>query len=174
MARGSERLLWASVPISLVSDGNSIWVTNNFSNSVTRLNSSGAVVGTYKVGKGPFGIAYDGHSIWVTNYFGKSLTRLRAADGIDLGTVAVGDGAAGIIFDGANLWVVNNGDNTLMKITTLGAVLATYRLVNALSQSPLTAGESGCRTLRVIQSRQRRLAKRLTSAYEQMVGGVDS
>jgi hypothetical protein len=86
---------------------NSIWVANNFSNSVTRLSTAGApCLGTYAVGRGPFGVAAQGANVWITNYFGKTVTKLRASDGLNLGTFKVGDGAAGIMFDGANLWVV--------------------------------------------------------------------
>ena len=75
------------------------------------------MLGTYAVGKGPFGVAAQGENVWITNYFSQSVTKLRAVDGLNLGTFKVGDGAAGIAFDGTNLWVVNNGDSNVMKVS---------------------------------------------------------
>ena len=48
--------------------GASIWVANNESGTVTKLNAStGATLGTYSVGTYPAGICFDGASIWVAN-----------------------------------------------------------------------------------------------------------
>src|SRR5262247_882287 len=84
-------------PEGVAFDGASVWVTNQFSNNVTKLRASdGAVIGTYAVGKRPIGVAVDGDSVWVTNLLDDSLTKLRASDGAVLGTFAVGDGPGGI------------------------------------------------------------------------------
>lgn len=109
------------------------------------------MLGTFKVGRGPFGLASDGANIWVTNYFGKSMTQLRASDGVTLGTYSVGNGAAGMAFDGDSLWVVNNGDNTIMKLSPAnGAVISTYATGTGPSRWFLTATKSGCPTLAAI------------------------
>ena len=58
-------------PEGLAFDGASVWVTNQFSNSVTKLRASdGALIGTYAVGNGPFGVVTTntnaaGASVWV-------------------------------------------------------------------------------------------------------------
>src|SRR5205823_2985834 len=48
-------------PITVAFDGGNMWVVHNGSNSVTKLRvSDGAVLGTFLVGNGPFGVAFDG------------------------------------------------------------------------------------------------------------------
>src|SRR6266508_2000707 len=62
-------------PEGVAFDGASIWVTNQFSNSVTKLQAAnGAVIGTYAVGDGPGGIAFDGTNIWIANRFSDNVT----------------------------------------------------------------------------------------------------
>ena len=54
-------------PIGIAALGDSVWVANNFDDTVTRLRTSdGTKLGTYPVGDGPFGEASDGTNIWVT------------------------------------------------------------------------------------------------------------
>ena len=66
--------------------------------------TAGEILGTHKVGKGPFGVAAQGEFVFVSNFFGKSLTKLRASDGSILGTFKIGDGAAGVAADENGLW----------------------------------------------------------------------
>ena len=54
-------------PTGIAFDGVSIWVTNQFSNSVIKVAGNGTVVGKYAVGKNPIGVATDGVSVWVAN-----------------------------------------------------------------------------------------------------------
>jgi hypothetical protein len=123
-------------PTGILFDGENIWVSNNSSNSVTKLRASdGADLGTFRVGSYPVGIAFDGYNIWVANYgfdgSGNSVTKLRASDGAFLGEFRVGNGPRGVAFDGKNIWTANNGlngnGNTVTEIRSLdGAVLGTY------------------------------------------------
>jgi len=62
-------------------DGANIWVTNQFSDSVTKLRASdGAVLGTYAVGKDPFGVALaitpTGLNVWVANFGSNTVSKL--------------------------------------------------------------------------------------------------
>src|SRR5688500_8553576 len=107
-----------------------LWVSNKLGNSVTKLSTAGAVLGTYAVGRAPFGVAGAGDSVYVTNFFGKTVTRLRAADGFNLGTFDVGDGAAGIIYDGSTLWVACHGDDSIVRVSTNGSIISTYATGN--------------------------------------------
>ena len=87
-------------PEGVAFDGASLWVTNQFSDNVTKLRASdGALIGTYAVGKRPIGVAVDGDNVWVTNLLDDSVTKLQALNGAVLGTFAVGDGPGGIAFD---------------------------------------------------------------------------
>src|SRR5947199_375878 len=109
-------------PEGVAFDGTTIWVANQFSDSVTRLRAAdganvcvtksgsntltklragdGAVLGTFAVGDGPSGVAFDGASIWVANFFGQSVLKLRPSDGAVLATVAVPDGPADVLAAG--------------------------------------------------------------------------
>jgi DNA-binding beta-propeller fold protein YncE len=105
-------------PSGLAFDGASIWVTNAFSDNVTKLRASdGTNLGTFGVGSSPVGVAFDGANIWVTNANGNNVTKLRASDGATLGTFAAGTNPeGGVAFDGANIWVANAGSNTVSKL----------------------------------------------------------
>jgi DNA-binding beta-propeller fold protein YncE len=54
-----------------VDGSNNIWVTNLRGASVTKLNDTGSVLGTFTVGGNPISIALDNDgNAWVTNYYG--------------------------------------------------------------------------------------------------------
>jgi YVTN family beta-propeller protein len=66
-----------SGPYYVAFDGANIWVTNPYSNSVTKLAaSSGSVLGTFNVGSEPVGIAFDGANIWVANFNSNTVSKL--------------------------------------------------------------------------------------------------
>src|ERR1022692_3567045 len=79
-----------SQPQQVAFDGANIWVTNQYSNTVTKLQvPTGNSLGTFAVGNRPFGLAYDGANIWVGNILDNTITKLRASDGTVLGTFGV-------------------------------------------------------------------------------------
>src|SRR5215813_1548296 len=47
-------------PTGIAFDGASIWVTNQFSKTVSRVSPTGTVLGNYTVGNNPTGVASDG------------------------------------------------------------------------------------------------------------------
>lgn len=59
------------------SSGNA-WVTNQDSNTVTKLSSSGSTLGTFNVGTGPYSIAIDRSNpvVWVVNTGSSNVTKL--------------------------------------------------------------------------------------------------
>jgi len=62
-------------------DGANIWVANNGSNNVMKLRASdGAVLGTFTVGRGPFGVALAptaaGVMVWVANFGSDTVSKL--------------------------------------------------------------------------------------------------
>ncbi|MFA5932016.1 MAG: hypothetical protein WC793_01405 [Candidatus Paceibacterota bacterium] len=102
---------------------NSIWVANNGSNTVTKLNATtGAVVGTYTVGIGPSRLSFDTvtNSIWVTNSGSDNISKINVNTGAIVGTFAVGLGPQDITFDSLtnSVWVANLGfgANTVSKV----------------------------------------------------------
>lgn len=91
--------------------------------------ADGTVLGTFPVGRGPFGVATDGAYVWVTNFYGQSVTKLRAADGQRVGTFPVGDGAAGILLHGQDLWVATHGSSSLVRLRATDGRLLESRSV---------------------------------------------
>ena len=58
-------------------DGANIWVSNKTLNTVSKLNAAtGATIGTYSVGDGPWGVAFDGANIWVTTAGDDTVSKL--------------------------------------------------------------------------------------------------
>ena len=98
-------------------DGADIWVTNNWSNTVTKLRTDGVDLGDFAVGSLPNGIAFDGANVWVANSGDNTVTKLRVTDGKVLSTFSVGSFPVnGVAFDGANIWVTNGGSNSISKL----------------------------------------------------------
>src|SRR5208283_2218315 len=95
------------VNMAIDSSGN-VWVTNIGANTVTELNSSGALLGTFTVGNNPRGIHIDSSgNVWITNYGSNTVTELSST-GTLLGTFTVGTGPWGIARDSSgNMWVAN-------------------------------------------------------------------
>src|SRR5688572_31806019 len=67
-------------PTGIAFDGASIWVTNQFSNSVMKVANNGTVLGRYATGKNPIGVASDGASVWVANNADDSVTKFSIED----------------------------------------------------------------------------------------------
>ncbi len=124
---------------------NSVWVTTEDSNIVTKLNAStGVTEGVYTVGTStipyepfiyPNGIAFDQRtkSIWVTDRGINSVTKLDVSTGVLLGVYAVGKSPYGVAFDPVtnSVWVANRDSNTVTKLNAFtGAVDATYPVGN--------------------------------------------
>jgi len=111
-----------------------VWVTNMSDSTITKLSSSGAVLGTYPVGTYPMGIAIDNAgNVWVANtntnanshLIDGSITKLNSAGAV-LGTYPVGDSPSYIAIDEAgNVWS-SNLFNTVTKLNSAGTVLGTY------------------------------------------------
>ncbi|MGA9496569.1 MAG: hypothetical protein WBV41_11970, partial [Terriglobales bacterium] len=57
-------------------DGANMWVANHGSNNVTKLSSTGKVLGTFIVGSSPWAVGFDGAHIWVGNQEGDTVSKL--------------------------------------------------------------------------------------------------
>lgn len=64
-----------SGPEGVVSDGANVWVANQFGDTVTKLSSDGAAVGSYPVGRRSLALAFDGNFVWVTNSGSGSISK---------------------------------------------------------------------------------------------------
>jgi YVTN family beta-propeller protein len=106
-------------PLGMTTDGNYVWVVNQGSNSVSKIDpSTNTVVGTYSVtnagvGLGPVAIAFDGIYLWTVNAGDNTTTQLYT-DGTNLGTLGTDVNPSAIAFDGLGIWISNTGANTLI------------------------------------------------------------
>ena len=101
-----------------------IWVTNSHDNTITKLSSSGVLIGTYPVGgSNPIGIAIDASgNPWITNIYSGTVTKMSPSGSI-LGTYP-----AGITIDSSgNVWISNAwGSNYITKLSSSGSMIGTY------------------------------------------------
>jgi hypothetical protein len=79
------------------------------------------------LGAFPLGIAFDGTRIWTANTSG-SVSIVTPAETIPWTVTTVTTGfqsPRGILYDGANIWVTDKPANTLLKLSSSGAILQT-------------------------------------------------
>lgn len=112
-----------SQPTGIVFDGLHIWVANDSSGTVTKLQANdGTVLGTFSAGTYPHGLAFDGVNIWVPNYgfngAGNTVTVLNASTGqpTSFSPVTVGSGPWDAMFDGAYIWITNTISNNVSQL----------------------------------------------------------
>ena len=66
-------------PIGVAFDGAFIWVVNEFSFNVSKINvTTNAVVATVGVGSAPTGVAFDGTDMWVANFNSNNVSKIPA------------------------------------------------------------------------------------------------
>jgi YVTN family beta-propeller protein len=120
-------------PLSMVSDGANMWVSNNGSNNVSKVQqSTGTVLATVTVGKQPEGLAYDGTNIWVANYGSNTVSVINASSASVVATYAAGSYPGALASDGTHIWVTSYGTNTLTELNqSNGAVVNTYTFGSA-------------------------------------------
>jgi hypothetical protein len=106
-------------PNGLICDGQSIWVANGGSNSVTKISGSGFTTATFGNANfgGPGGLAFDGTRIWVSNLNNNTLVALNQ-DGTQALSLNLSNfnGLHGIACDGKSIWVANELSNTVTKV----------------------------------------------------------
>lgn len=90
---------------------------------------SGAVFGSYSVGRDPAGICVDGSgNIWVVNFLDATVSKLNGIDGSLMGTFTVGGSPEGLCYHAATntIWVANYADSTVTKLNLDGTAVGTY------------------------------------------------
>ena len=122
------------LPTDILSDGLSVWVTDNTAGFLKKVRASdGAILGTFSAGTDPRGIAFDGTAIWVASFVG-AVRKFRATDGALLGTFPVPGNLTELIFDGSSIWVSQFSNDTLTRLrATDGAVIGTFTVGNGPS-----------------------------------------
>ena len=84
--------------------------------SVGRMDDTGRIVATVRVGAQPDAIALGAGSAWVTDATDDAVSRLDAAGSTVIGRIPVGGIPAGIAFGFGAVWVANSGDRTVSRI----------------------------------------------------------
>jgi len=117
-------------------DGANIWVTDQTSVHLWKLDSAGAILQTVTVGAGPLYPVFDGANIWVPNFSSDSVSVVRASNGAVLATLT-GNGLIGpgsVAFDGQRILITNN---------TLSSSPNSVSLWKAADLTPLGFFETG-------------------------------
>ncbi len=98
----------------------SVWVSNNPRNSVSRLDAhSDKVLNTFTIFKKPCsGLAIGAGSLWVPNCGDGTLARVELKTGQILNTITTGvaDSEGGIAYDSGSIWLVTDQHSTLSRI----------------------------------------------------------
>jgi YVTN family beta-propeller protein len=127
--------------------GTFAYVTNNGSNSVSKINlSNDTVVTTIAVGSGPWGVAINpaGTFAYVTNNGSNSVSKINLSNDTVVTTIAVGSGPWGVAINpaGTFAYVTNNGSNSVSKINlsndTVDTTIAVYDFWSDATQSQPT------------------------------------
>jgi YVTN family beta-propeller protein len=84
--------------------------------SVGRMDDSGRIVATVRVGAEPDSLALGAGSAWATDTTDNTVTRLDASASTVIQRIPVGDSPAGIAFGFGAVWVANSGDRTVSRI----------------------------------------------------------
>jgi sugar lactone lactonase YvrE len=114
-----------NTPVDIAFDGaGNAWVANYGDNTVSKLDSSGTLIGTYAIGVNPSqpgGLAIDaGGNVWVCNYTRGRVVKLSSAGAV-LGSYYVGASPADLVMDGAgNFWVSLEGAAQVVQLLADG------------------------------------------------------
>jgi YVTN family beta-propeller protein len=114
-------------PDGIAYDGTYIWVANNGSNSIAKINAgTGALVGTFGTGVAPRGVVWDGTSIWVANYGSNTVSKINPATGGIILNAPTGSGpyfmAVGL---SGEIWIANRNSNSITVVAPSGALVRT-------------------------------------------------
>jgi hypothetical protein len=112
-----------TTPQDLVYDGAHIWVINNGSNTLTRINAVDNSTDSFSVsslGNSPHTLAFDGANIWIgydNNYVGYfNISSEAVVNRTDLGAYVLS--VDSLVFDGTNIWAGDKDSTPIVSIHT--------------------------------------------------------
>ena len=98
-------------------DGEAIWVTNIFDDTLSRIDPvSNVVTASIPVPGYPAGVVSDGLSVWVTHLSTGMLSRVDIATREVAETISVGALPGNLALAAGAVWVVVEGENLVMKV----------------------------------------------------------
>lgn len=110
-----------NVPLAIAFDNvtNSVWVVNQNSDTISKVDINTGVRTDYPVGSNPQGIAFDNvtNSAWVTNLYFSTISKVDINTGVKI-DYSVGDYPRGVAFDNItnSVWVANWISHTVSKV----------------------------------------------------------
>jgi len=113
-----------------IDQGGNVWVTNDTSNGVLKLNRTGSIMGSFSVGLYPYAIAIDeSDNVWVTLDSDEGVVKFNNAGSVLL-KVSLADPPSGIAFEPVYnvIWVAMRNIQAVSVISINGNVLGTYDL----------------------------------------------
>ena len=119
IAAGGEKLSRIDVgndPSGIAIGEGGTWVADDADDTVSRIDSNGAVTAVIPVGPGASGIAVGAGSVWVANTLADTLTRIDPATGSVTTTIGVGNSPRGVAFGAGSVWVANSGSGTVARV----------------------------------------------------------
>jgi hypothetical protein len=114
-----DSFITGDTPSHIAYDGTYMWVVNELSHSVTKMNLDGTIVGTYKTGGyNPIYVTFDNTfaDVYVVNSLSNAISRLDAATGDFIWSYFVGFRPTSVVFANGFLWATNYNDGTVVKI----------------------------------------------------------
>ena len=102
-------------PQGIAFDGSHIWVANNLSSTVSKIDPATGTRVDYPTLADPEWLAFDGTSIWVTHFFSDNLSKIDPSNGARV-DYSAGDGPAALAFGAGSMWVANYGADTVSKV----------------------------------------------------------
>lgn len=103
-------------PMSILPDGDYLWVVNRESDSLQQVNIDvRGVVNTMGVGDQPVAVIRVEDAIWVANYGDDTVSKVDIFTN-EVETYSVGSGPRGFAYDGEFLWLACENSNILQKI----------------------------------------------------------
>src|SRR5262249_52443372 len=126
--------------------GGSVWVTDESSRAVARIDlSSNSVAGTVPVGNGPSGIAFGAGAVWVANSLDGTVSRIDPASASVTGLVHVGGAPNGVAVGKHAVWVGAEFGERLVNIDPKTNPLRIAKSISIENRPKgVAVGEGGC------------------------------
>ena len=105
-----------SSPTSIAEGLGDLWVTDNFENTVTRIDESGVVDATIPVGHGPIAIAVGEGAAWVVDSLDDAVVRIDPETNSPTSRIPVGRYPSAVAVGAGSVWVANRHDGTVSRI----------------------------------------------------------
>jgi YVTN family beta-propeller protein len=103
-------------PSAIAADGEDVWVSDVFDNTVSRIDQTGAVTAKVGVGHGSTGLAIARGAVWVVDTEDDNVKRIDPRTASVVTTIPVGHSPGAIAIGGGSIWVANRADGTITRI----------------------------------------------------------